>query len=344
MALNTISPKERKRQETYRIRQAERTEKASTIILRDRTNKRIETTSNLVGAVTGIATAHYLGVLDKFKKFASDIGETYEGARAGYLLLNQGSSGRDTKVQEYLPSTKLTEQEIKDFNRRQETGYLEKLSKATSITLEATQRGSESFPGARSKPIGIIRDLSSQIMQKTMPWKNKEETEIRGTEQYTEAYNQRAKILEGLITKAGKLEESLNKQAQKISENETIGKNIKEGTSILGGLAKEYNGVMKTMEDFSGLSVKQINQGKNNEQYQTLTRQAENYGVTPGQISQNWGTGGLIVGGVAAAVIGKKLAGPLIQGITRLAMLPYRIAANKRKISIETPPQNNDKI
>ncbi|MBX4196254.1 hypothetical protein KW805_01560 [Candidatus Pacearchaeota archaeon] len=281
----------------------------------DRSREKLSVRSGIavqIAAASGAAYAfnHYLG--DTAYSLGTGIGKGLHALETATAIFNHGS---EKGISSHYLST-LPDNVRQDYIAYSNEGYFSKALKASNTALQGFQRASEHTPGAQSAPIQGLRSMKQKIFEKTIPLvtgKSKEDTQKRGTQEFTHNYNDLVQLRDEAYQARGKLEIQLGEQSSKLAANEAVqGAPDKDGRETLVKLVREYNGVSKLIDDMSRLTkenVDTIYKGSNNLQYAQVIQQADKYGLKP-YTAEHAGDIALGVGLLASAIIGYKIAKP----------------------------------
>ena len=255
-------------------------------------------------AISGAAAYKFLG--KEARKAGEFIGETIDAVKVAKRLLTPDS--KSAEVENYIK--RINPDTAEAYLSSRNESYLSKLEDSTRLLLDSGGRASENFPGSTSKPVKGLRDLKGRIIESTAFWREKEETETRNTEQYQENYNHLAAIRFSAINKLRQINKEIEGYCDKLSINEARGIKIAEKElNLLEKMAKEYNAMAGIAQGSTELSVQEINQGIESQQYTSIISEAKEYGIkTPNY--QMWGDRGIIATTIIAAYLGNKIAKP----------------------------------
>jgi hypothetical protein len=235
-----------------------------------------------LGAVAGgIALPVYAGEWVTSKVNAVE--ELYHGLQTASRMANLsgGSSASVERQLQYVPAELKQQFEAYLSNR-------DILSEAPKEALEVMQRESDAFPGQHTAPVEAGKGVKAWVLTKSKSWfkpeARKEEIKQTNTTQYTQNYNDLAKIRTSALEHREVSLQEMKSLASKVEQNEASSGAIDAaGRQRFESLVKEHNNACKVLKDIHNLKPGEIYQGKESASYITTTQEAKNYGITPFQ-------------------------------------------------------------
>ena len=204
-----------------------------------------------------------------------------EEAARDSRVIYQFSRTDNTHLEAILGSVPQDVRETYASNLEQRSG----LYKGTWDYVENLQRHALKTPGAESTPVKGARDIKKDILGWTkglLGGEKKKEAEVQTQPQYTDNYNDLAKLRMSLMERITEIEYGMNETAYKVRANENnTHESDESGRTLLVDLFREHEKSFALLKGFKELKPEQILEGNNDSKYAEVVKRSSEYGIKP---------------------------------------------------------------